>query len=352
MMTRRPGKAPLRSGPTISDVAALAGVNKTTVSVVLNGNRSGTRVSEATRVRIQHAASELGYQANAIARGLAEGRMYVIGVLFSGFEVELLSNYYVSGILQGVMWAASTANYNVLLFSKSARDVEHSTSFVRDRRSDGFIVVDPDVDPSAVSALAMERVPLVALGSRSEVHGVPAVDVDNEAGARAAAEHLVGLGHRRIGHLTGRVTHAASAERCQAYRQVLHSAGIDVPEEYVLETDFDKEQDYVQARRLLSLRNRPTAIFAANDLMAIAVMAAARDLGISVPGELSVVGFDDIAASELVTPPLTTVRQPLREIGDIAAHMLMRTIDGEAIPPETKLVPPQLIVRGSTAPRP
>src|SRR5262249_48267254 len=109
-MTRTAGKSAARSGPTISDVAALAGVNKTTAWVVLNGNRSGTRVSEATRVRIQHAASELGYQANAVARGLAQGRMNVIGVLFSGFDIAFVSNYYAGGILEGVMWVASSVD--------------------------------------------------------------------------------------------------------------------------------------------------------------------------------------------------------------------------------------------------
>jgi LacI family transcriptional regulator len=350
-MTRIAGKAPLRSGPTISDVAALAGVNKTTVSVVLNGNRSGTRVSEATRVRIQRAASELGYQANAIARGLAQGRMNMLGVLFSGFEVVVLNNYYAVGILQGAMWAAANADFDVVLFTKPAED-PHSNSVVRDRRTDGFLVVDPVIDSPAIEDLAALGLPLVAVASGARDRAVPSVDVDNAFGARLAAEHLLSLGHRRIAHLTGESNQYAVSERCESYKKTLNDAGISVPDDDVIWARFGDGSHYRAAVALLSRPERPTAILAAGDVIALTVMEAARNLGISVPGQLSVVGFDDITAAPMVTPPLTTVRQPLMAIGDTATMQLLSLIRGEPVPAHSTLIAPELVIRGSTAPVP
>jgi LacI family transcriptional regulator len=333
-----------RLHPTLQQIADRAGVSRAVASVVLNEARSSVRVSDATRRRIRGIASELNYQPNALAQGLSNRRINAIGVLCSGFEVMFVGNAYVSGILEGIVWTTWRCDYNIVLFTKSAQDIKKSTSFVRDRRTDGLLVIDPVRDSQAIAALATEGMPLVAIGTGAANIGVPAVDVDNAAGARMAAEHLLSLGHRRIGYVPTYLHQHAGVARYEAYRAALCGAGLDEPERYFLEAG----DVYESTRRMLSLPEPPTALLACNDADAIQILQAARDMRVSVPNRLSIVGFDDMPAAHLLTPPLTTVRQPLSMIGDKAALKLLDIINGEPVPARTDLIAPELVVRGST----
>jgi LacI family transcriptional regulator len=333
--------------PTLTDVAKLAGVSKMSASCVLNGSRSNTKVSEATRERIRRAAAELKYRPNAVARGLARGRMNTLGVLLmiEGVTPDIFSNFYAAGILQGVMMSANAGGYNVTLFSQPK-------AFVNDRRTDGLLLVAPPIDSPIVTDYAAEGIPLVTIAARAEDHGVPTVDVNNELGARLAMEHLLSLGHRRIAHLRGKEHQWDAQIRLGTFLGVLHEAGIATPPEYVMPTNFIKEWAYDATCKLLTLPEPPTAIFACNDALAKAAIIAARDEGVSVPEQLSVVGFDGEPSTWELGPPPTTVKQPLVQMGGLAANMLISRITGEEIPKETHLLAPELVVRWSTGPAP
>jgi len=356
-----------KKAPTLRDVAHAAGVSPYTVSVVLNGARSNTRVSEATRVRIREAADSLQYHPNAIARGLARRRTNTVGVLFGVLSsTDAFANPYASGLLQGIVNESAARDFDVLLYTEYWRDAERSAVRFRDGRSDGMILIAPLTDTDMVPGLASLPMPLVAISPDPATRPghVPCVDVDNVAGIRFAVEHLAGLGHRRIAHLMGNENVASVPLRRAAFCTAMAAVGLEVPPGYLVPCTYDASTVPDVLPRVLALPEPPTAIVAGNDNIAIAVLETARNLGIDVPGALSVVGFDDIPSSEKVTPKLTTVRQPLTEIGREAARLLLDRIDGRADgwgstnsapdeshpPPDCQLVAPVLIVRESTAP--
>jgi DNA-binding LacI/PurR family transcriptional regulator len=337
---------------TQKDVAELAGVSQGVASVVLNGAVSQLRVSEETRRRVKEAAETLDYHPNAVARGLARGRMRTFGVLFHGPETIDITNHYYVGILQGVMNVAGEVDYNVSLFAKSALAIERSPAFIRDRRTDGILAIAPTIESPAVAALADQGVPLVAVSSACEALGIPSVDIDNEMGARLAVEHLLELGHRRIAHLMGSADQSHAITRRRVFQDVLDAANVPVRPEYIIPTNYSVEVSYQRTRELLALPHPPTAIFACNDHVAMAALKAVNDAGMTAPGDISIVGFDDIPAASLLSSPLTTVRQPLAQIGEKAARLLLDILDGKPTPPRLHLVRPELMVRGTTGPAP
>lgn len=343
---------PEKKAPTLRDVALSAGVSPFTVSAVLNGSRSNTRVSETTRRRIEETAVALRYHPNAVARSLARRCTNILGVFVGVVDsVTALANPYASAILQGVVTRASRSGYDVLLYTEPWQDASRSAARFRDRRSDGVILVAPLMDTDIVSALAALDLPIVAISAAPEHTpvGIASVDVDNTRGIRLAIEHLRNLGHRRIAHLTGEANVASVPLRRIAFQEEMLRQGMTVPDAYIVPCTYDGYTVAASLRTLLSLPIPPTAIVAGNDNIAIAVMETARELGISVPHQLSVVGFDDISASSQVTPKLTTLRQPLQAIGECAADLLMARLNNEQRDTNVVLLAPELIVRGSTA---
>jgi DNA-binding LacI/PurR family transcriptional regulator len=346
---------PEQKAATLRDVALSAGVSPFTVSVVLNGSRSNTRVSEATRRRIEESAAALRYHPNAVARSLARRCTNTIGVFVGVVEsVAALANPYASAILQGVVTRASKSGYDVLLYTEPWHGASRSAARFRDRRSDGVILVAPLMDTDIVTALAALDLPIVAISAAPEhtPAEVASVDVDNTLGIKLAVEHLWELGHRRIAHLTGEGNVASVPLRRIAFQAEIARQGVFLPESYIVPCTYDGLTVGESLRTLLSLPEPPTAIVAGNDNIAIAVMEAARELGISVPHQLSVVGFDDISASSQVTPKLTTLNQPLQRIGESAADLLMARLNQEQRDTTLVLHPPELMVRESTAPPP
>jgi LacI family transcriptional regulator len=201
-----------------------------------------------------------------------------------------------------------------------------------------------------IAGLTERGVPVVAIAHACDALSVPSVDVDNTEGIRLATEHLLGLGHEKIAHLGGDEDMVSVPPRRAAFLAALAAAGLSVPSAYMKSCCYDGRKAADATRELLSLPEPPTAIVAGNDSIAIAAIAAARDRGVRVPDELSVVGFDDAPSAALVTPALTTVRQPLLEIGAEALRLLVALIEGDPVPPVTHLKPPELVVRDSTAP--
>jgi len=341
-----------RKKKTLVDVAEDAGVSTCTASAVLNGSRSNTRVSPETRDRILASAARLNYLPNARARSLARRRSNTIGVAFHVVEAaQAIGHPYAAGILQGIVTEAQAQRYHVLFYTEHWQDARHSLANFGDQSSDGAVVVAPPLGSDILTALSDAGMSVCAISAdpADSVGGISRIDVDNAAGIRIAVRHLLELGHRRIAHLTGDADLYSSGLRREAFLTAMAEADIPVPPEYIVGCTYDARTVPEILPGLLSLPKPPTAIAAGNDFIAFAVLEEAHRLGIAVPQTLSVIGFDDHPGAAIVTPKLTTIRQPIQEIGARAARRLIEQIRGEGAATE-ELLPPTLIVRQSTAP--
>jgi DNA-binding LacI/PurR family transcriptional regulator len=333
---------------TIHDVAKECGVSITTVSLVLNNSTRPVNIE--TRKRVQAAARRLNYHPSAVARGLVQRRMYSLGVYFCTVEESIVTNAYASGVLQGVFQEGTRREYDVHLFTTPWKNAETSAARFRDRRTDGTLVIAPTRDSDIVERLHGLGLPLVVVSAPTTVPGVPYVDVDDAEGGRIAARHLLSLGHQRIAHLAGDENQSSVRQRRDAFLTTLAEAGMILPPEYLPPGTFNIDGRYENACRILDLPNRPTAIFATNDDIAFAVLRAARERGISVPEQLSVIGFDDYPAASLTFPALTTIHHPLRSIGARATQLLIERVEGTPITELRHIFTPELVVRDTTAP--
>ena len=303
----------------MADVAREAGVSVATVSKVVNG-RYG--VAQATLEKVLGVIDDLGYEASLGARSLRSLRTNVIGVLVAEFEP------FSTELLKGVSEAIAETDYELIAYAGR----HHGDLVGWERRSlvrlggsviDGAIVVTPTVVDASTGGI-----PVVAVDPHTGHSQVPTVDSDNFAGAVAATEHLLGLGHRRIAHLAGRADLESARVREHGFRHAMATAGVPVVEDLVRVGGYRTDAAEAPVRELLTRSDPPTAVFAANDLTAIRTVQLARELGLRVPEDLSVVGFDNVPESALVEPALTTVEQPLHTLGRIALGMLVDLLDG------------------------
>jgi LacI family transcriptional regulator len=330
---------PLKVGGrvTMQQVAAEAGVSVSTVSKVING-RYG--VSSETFENVTTVINRLGYEASLVARSLRNTRTNVIGVLVADFEP------FSTEVLKGAADAIRGTGFELVAYSAGGRVDEHVgwerryLSRVMGTLVDGAVLVTPTVTDVQYDG------PVVAVDPHTGRSSLPTVASDNLQGARLAVDHLVGLGHRRIGMVTGRADLISAELRERGYREAHTAAGIDVDESLLRLGAFDPDIAREAARELLTMAEPPTAIFAANDSTALATLEVADELGVDVPDRLSVVGFDNIPESALAQPPLTTVQQPMRRMGHDAIAMLVALIagadlDNTHITLETTLVPRQ-----------
>ena len=336
------------SRPTIKDIAEVCGVSEATVSYVINGKRT---LRPDTREKVTRVMREMNYHPSAVARGLSSKRVHTLGILFGAVDsIEFATNSYVSGLLQGIMLHAQREGFDITFFTASWKDAETSAPSLRDGRTDGVLAISPLLHSDMLLGLSSLRIPHVAI-SADGLAGVANVDVDNVEGVRLATAHLVSLGHRRIAYLMGNDDLASFVPRRIGFLKALDEAGVKANRRWIQMSNFDGSLAFEQARALLQSASRPTAIVAGNDHIALGVIEAARSLGIAVPSQLSVVGFDDIPAASFATPQLTTVRQPLREIGETATQLLIDMIrEPNGRTTVTQLLQPELIVRGTSAP--
>jgi LacI family transcriptional regulator len=327
---------------TIAEIAASAGVSVPTVSKVLNGRAD---VAEATRRRVQQVMVDRGYQRRA------SGAQRPVGLI--DMVVPSLDSPWAVEVLRGAEAEARKVGSQIVLSSTQGAPAGDRRFIDRlaTRRSDGLVLVISEAAPEAVEQLAALHTPVVLLdpvgGSDPSFATVGAT---NWAGGRSAVEHLVDLGHRRIAVLSGRPQLMCSQERVEGYRAALGRAGIAVDERLVYFGDFRTSGGRAGARTVLDLPEPPTAIFAGSDMQAFGVYQEAAARGLRIPDDLSVVGFDDIAFSELTTPPLTTVRQPLARMAAEAVRLLVAAGDGMPGPPPRVELATHLVVRGSTGP--
>ena len=330
-------------GPvTMFDVAIEAGVSTATVSRVANDHPN---IRLATRERVEEAMKRLGYVANLRARSLAGGRTNVLGLI-----VDDLESSYISQVTRGIDEAVATHGYDLMVSTMHMRErtTRHIESLFNGF-AEGLIVLLAGGFGRYLGEVEARRFPVVLI-DHEPVSNVSTVKADNNAGTREAVRHLSTLGHDRIGFITGNLKVTSARERLDAYRAEVAELGLNAQSNLIADGDFTLEGGATAARQLLRLDSPPTALVASSDAEAFGVMQVAREMGVSIPRDLSLVGFDDIPEASYVTPTLTTVRQPMREMGVLAAEMLMSIVEEGQGQMSTVQLPTQLIVRETTGP--
>lgn len=342
-MTTRPRATPR---VRIEDVAAAAGVSIKTISRVLNREPN---VREATRKRVEDICARLEYQPNRFARGLAGQRSYVVALVYNNPSLN-----YLMEIQGGVLEACHAQHYNLVLApigDGKARIAADMRGLFEHSGPDGVILIPPLTDNATVLAhLRDNAVPFACVAPRNTRDRI-GVRMDDRAAVRELMAHLIGLGHRRIGHIMGASAHGACHWRHAGYRDALEQAGIDYDPALVVPGEFVFESGIRGGNHLLDLAQPPTAIFAANDDTAAGVIRVARERGVAVPRELSVFGFDDTSIARHIFPALSTVHQPTADMGRIATLELLQDIRGDE-PGRMVDVTHSLVLRESTGPVP
>lgn len=333
----------MSSRPTIKEVSKIAGVSFKTVSRVLNNEK---HVSEETRRRVEEVVARLNFRPSHAARTLAGRRSFQVALLYDN-----PSPYYVYHVQIGAQQRCSELGYRLLLQpidSQSPDLVSNVMALIDEAHLDGVILSPPVTEISALlDELDRRGLPYVRIAPGARKDSGMAAAIDDVAAAREVTGHLIGLGHRAIGFIRGLDSHVSTWERLQGYREALEAHGIAFDEDLVVAGENSFTSGGEAARALLDRTPRPTAIFAGNDDMAAGVLAVAHETDIDVPGQLSIVGFDDSDLAKAVWPPLTTMRQPVRELAYAAADLMLSPEAGQRITLEHKLM-----VRSTTGPAP
>jgi DNA-binding LacI/PurR family transcriptional regulator len=334
---------PNRRPPVMADVAREAGVSHQTVSRVLNNHPN---VRPGTRARVEEAINRLGYRRNLAARALVTKRSRMLGVV--SFDTTL---YGPASTIYGIEQAARTAGYFVSIVSLKTLDVDSvrdAIDYLSEQGVDGVVVVAPRRSAGPALESLPSGTPAVAVEGTHR-NDVSVVCIDQIEGARLATRHLLELGHETVHHVSGPADWLETEGRLEGWRSALEEAGRPVPEP--LPGDWSPHAGY-EAGRILAAMDGVTAVFAANDQMALGVLRALSEEGVKVPDQISVVGFDDIPESAFFSPPLTTVRQDFDQVGRHCIEVLLRQIDSGTGTCERLVVPPGFVVRSSTAPAP
>ncbi|MFJ7244271.1 LacI family DNA-binding transcriptional regulator [Kitasatospora sp. NPDC098652] len=336
---------------TSEDVARLAGVSRATVSRVLSGT---AKVSEATRQRVEAAATALGYEPDVAAQSLSGARSRTIALGFFANDLWALSQltrpqyHFHLDVLRHIEEAAAKAGYDLLLPSRpSSASSDSYVRLLRSRRVAGAIMVACPPNDVRTQALIESRLPTVFIDTIGTGPCATYVTSDNTAGARQVTEHLIRLGHRRIARVTGTETDPSGQDRLTGIRQALAAHGIPEEPDLARRSDWSVEDAYRQTLALLEARRDFTAVIAESDMMALGVLRALHEHGLRVPEDVSVTGFDDIDLAAFASPPLTTVRQDAAAMGTGAVHALLSMVDGAAVEPV--VLPTEVVVRRSTA---
>ncbi len=317
---------------TIFDIAQASGVSYSTVSRVLNGFEF---VKADTRQRVLKVAEDLGYVANLQARSLAGGKSKIIGVL-----VPSLENGYISAIAQGIDEELTKAGYDLMLYTthhKQGKEAQYAKT-IASGLTDGLLLMVPlipssQLESNYLTALRQKGFPYVLIDQTDAANQSTVVDSNNRQGAYEATDYLIKLGHTRIGFITGNMEINAARERLEGYKTALEKNNLAFEQSLFVKGDFTQRAGYEAAKTLLQMRQPPTAMFSANDLAAFGAMDAIREAGLRIPEDVSVIGFDDITQASLAYPKLTTVRQPLQEMGRVAVKLLLEQIHH----PDTKI---------------
>jgi LacI family transcriptional regulator len=335
---------------TIEEIAAIAEVSRSTVSRVLNNHPS---VRPGVRERVLQVIEQHNYTPHPAARSLAGRSTGVICLVIPRQAGQIFADAFFALVIQGIS-EACTARGIFLMLSMITADAEPSfySRFLRGRHFDGVIMLSSDVDDPILPRLVRDTTPLVLVGHHPFLPGITSVDVENREGARQAVAYLLNLGHRRIATITGLIQMQASIDRRDGYKQALLEAGVPIVPELIVAGDFTQEGGHRAMRRLLQAAPLPTGVFVASDTMALGALRAVREAGLSVPRDISLVGYDDLPGSAFAEPPLTTMRQPIAELGAAAVRLLVEQIERGTPSTARADLSATLVVRESAAPPP
>lgn len=329
---------------TLKALAARAAVHPSTISRVANHDPA-LRIAPATRARIEALLTETGYRPNGVARSLKLRQTFVLAVV-----IPDITNPLFAAVYRGAEDTAGRRGYSVILCNTDGspeREQAH-LQVLHGRRVDGVIVASTSLGDPAVRWLREQGMPHVLVNRFSDDRADPFVGSDDFAGGKLATEHLIALGHRRIGHLAGSATVSTALHRGRGYRVALREAGLATDASLITESGFTEAGGSDATERLLALPEPPSAVFAVTDLVAAGAYAAARRRGLRIPEELAVVGYNDIPLASWLVPALTTMRVPAGRFGSAAADLLIDQIDGDPSPAKRLVFLPELVVRGST----
>lgn len=334
--------------PTILDIAQRAGVSPTAVSFALNG-RPG--VSDETRARILEAVRDLKWRPHRAARALTGMRTDAVGLVVARPARTLGLEPFFADLVSGLQARLSTdfVALQLLVVEDMATELDVYERWTAEQRVDGLVVVDLEVDDPRPALLAKLELPAVVLGGPGTPGPLPAVWVDDFAAMVAAAEHLAGLGHRRIAHIGGIPTYQHSARRVAALEHAAARLGVEVTS---VPTDYSESASAEATRRVLGAPDRPTAVVYDSDVAALAGLAVASELDVAVPADVSMLSFDDSRLARLVHPPLTALTRDTHALGVLVAATLLDVLAGRDVPPVTVAPQPELVARASTAPPP
>lgn len=335
-----------KSRVTITDVARAAGLSVATVSRVLSGYEF---VKESTRNRVMEVVEQLGYVASLPARSLAGGRSRTIGLLVPNLDIG-----YVGTITQGIDRALSKANCDLVLYTSHHQPSKETyyVNTIANGITEGVLLVAPQYMSTYLDTLRESDFPYVLIDQADATGSSNIVEATNYQGAYEATRYLCQLGHTRIAFILGALDVWSAVERLRGYKAALADCRIPIIEELILKGNYQQQGGYAVTKQMLNnVDPPPTAIFASNDMSAFGAMDAAREHGLRIPEDISIVGFDDIPQASLVYPKLTTVRQPLEQMGQVAAEMLVERIADPSRPPQRVTLATQLIIRDSCTPR-
>lgn len=329
---------------TLEDIAKKAGVSRSTVSRVINNQPS---VRDEVRQRVLIIIEETGYQPNLAARSLASQRSGLIGLVIPRSVHTLFTDPYFPRLTQGIAQACNSADRTLALFLVQDQEEEHKlySRITRQGLLDGVIIQVGLMGDNLISEVAQSGMPFIVAGRPVDADSASYVDVDNVSGAYNAVSHLIGLGFTRVGTVTGALNTATGLDRLQGYRDAIERRGLDQDEGLVVEGDYSESSGYYATRRLLT--HKPDALFVASDAMALGALRALRDAGLAVPQDVAMVSFDDLPPATSVTPPLTTVRQPIRRLGIKLVETLLDIVENGCQPPRRIVFDTELIIRES-----
>ncbi len=330
---------------TIKDIAKTLNISVSTVSYALNG---GPRtVPQHVKDKVLTTAKELGYRPNRNARSLITRRTNTIGVVPPQLGTNIAMSPFIRDSLNGIVNESESSHYDVLLFTRCDQSqTEEMLNDVLDGRVDGLIFLAPPIGSSSVNLVYDFGLPTVVTCSNG--YAAPCYSSDNRHGVQIAMDHLVSLGHRKIGHLEGRPTLEDSVSRKTYFLEYVQENGLICKDDWIICGNFDPEGGYLAGKHIFESQDRPTAIFCGNDEMAFGLIRAAREYGIKIPEELSIIGFDDSSLCNFTYPLLTSVRQPIEELASFAFRSIIEMIEGHS-PSSSSVFPTELIIRESTS---
>ncbi len=325
----------------------MAGVSRTTVSFVLN-KIEGASISDRTRERVLWAAKRLAYHPNAAGRKLVRGKSDTLGLVLCQSPEQVFADAFLPRVVFGVEQAAMQEHFHVLLKPVEPGEPEGYTRLIHENHVDGILLSGPRQDDAEIRRLHADGVPIMLLGQLPNTE-LAFVDIDAESGAACALDHLLDIGHTRVAMITNAsLSYVSAQQRRAGYLRALASRNIQADEALIREGNYTPASGYQAMMDLLHETPRPTAVFVSSDVVALGAILAARRSGLAIPGDLAIVGFDDIPMAEYFDPPLTTIRLPAYGLGWTAAKRLIRLIRGERLEQWGQLLDSELIVRQSS----